>query len=312
MSHLTRYLAALILLTLTLACAPQTERAATPTPAPVQVTESAPEPTTAQSAPPTRTAPPAPTLTPSPSPSLPPLDPTFLVFPSLTPTPTVRVIYPLVRLELPGLMSKQVSPMRVRAYIDSAIIGATRIELIGEDGRLLSRKTLRTYPNQYSVPTYVSEEIEFEIRAAAELARLQVFTEDARGNILGLSAVHVFLLSVGKTENTPPALETDRVMLLEPRLGQEISADEVRVRGEMNPYNEMPVIVELTTLIGQVLISRVILLDPPDGKYHPFEISLPYSVREKTPARLIIRQADARIEGLIYLFSRQIELLPTQ
>lgn len=310
MSTLKRTLAALLLIPLLLACTPRawTARTPTPPPTPRTVTPSAHFPAAPQASEPVLL--PSATPTASATPLRPTLDPTYYVLPTLTPTPTPNAEKILIRLEVPGHMAKITSPFLVRAYMDPTILGVTNVELFGEDGRLLARKTTRTYPNQYNLPVYLPTTLDFEIRAAAEIGRVQVSAEDKGGNIIALTGVHVLLLSVGAADDTPAAILTERAALIEPVLGQQYTGGTVPVIGEMNPYNEKPVVLELTTLTGQVLGSRVLYFDPPDGSYQPFETTLNYTVREKTPARLIIRQADARIDGLIYLFSRQIELLP--
>jgi hypothetical protein len=47
-----------------------------------------------------------------------------------------------------------------------------------------------------------------------------------------------------------------------------------------------------------------------DGKYQQFTTVIPYQLAKKTPARLIIRQSDDRIDGLAYLFSIKLQISP--
>jgi hypothetical protein len=65
-------------------------------------------------------------------------------------------------------MSKVISPIDLRAFIESRLAGPTQVELYGEDGRLLYRKTLRTYSFD-GQDARLALMIPFEVHAAGEL-----------------------------------------------------------------------------------------------------------------------------------------------
>jgi hypothetical protein len=248
---------------------------------------------------------------PTETPTLPPIDPTYLNFPTDTPTPFPTPIPSdfLIHFQEPGPQSKVISPIKLVAYIYKTYVGVTRVELFGEDGRLMYRKVLRTYP-YVGVPTRLEVDVPYELRGAAESARLQVSTTDEFGRVQALYSVPLLLLSLGTPEINPVNEPRERIALAEPKNGQEISGGTIVVDGEMLPFNTAPVVIELVDEQGKVLASRVLFFLPPGETYQAFSTTVPYQIYARTPVRLIIHQEDQRIPGTIYIFSRELILNP--
>ncbi len=89
-------------------------------------------------------------VTPTPTASLTPtITPTFTLTPSPTPTatstPTQGPTAPLpsIRILSPGPLSKVISPIELKAYVQPGADNRYQIELLGEDGRLLYREVRR-------------------------------------------------------------------------------------------------------------------------------------------------------------------------
>jgi hypothetical protein len=226
-----------------------------------------------------------------------------------TPTPTITLTPTLdftsriqLRIASPGPLSRVISPIQFVAHIDPNYTGLTRVELIGEDGRELYRKVFRTYSN-IGYFTRVDEKVNFEIKGAAEIARLQISTYDARGNMLAFNSVRLMLFAVGENQPSPNYPAQERIGLRGLKREAEISGGVLNLEGEINPINDTPVIIELFDSDGRIIGARLLQLAPADGKYQQFTTSVPYQVSERTPARLVIRQSDDRISGLAYLFS---------
>jgi hypothetical protein len=247
--------------------------------------------------------------TPTETPVPPTIDPTYLNFPSATPTATLDPSRILLRIVSPGPMSKLVSPIEFIVHVSPDYAGTTSVELIGEDGTELYRKIFKTFSN-VGYYSRVDEKINFEIKGAAEVARLQVSTLDEKGRVKAFNSVRVLLQAVGENEFTPPYAVQDRVLLRYPEAGDEISGDNLPVTGEFQPATNQPLVFELVDVNGNVLGSRILQLEPADGKYQQFTTTIPYQVGKKTPARLIIRQSDDRIDGLAYLFSIKLQVGP--
>lgn len=237
------------------------------------------------------------------------LDPTYLNFPSVTPSATLDPSLILLRIVSPGPMSKVISPIEFVVHIAPEYTGATRIELIGEDGTELYRKVFKTFSN-IGYYTRVADKIDFEIKGAAEIGRLQISTSDSKGRILAFNSVRLLLQAVGENEFTPPFAIQDRVLLRYPQKADEISGGDLPVTGEFLPANDLPIILELIDTEGNVLASRILQIGPADGKYQPFTTTLPYQVSAKTSVRLVIRQSDDRIDGYAYLYSLKLSISP--
>lgn len=241
--------------------------------------------------PPTRT--PRPTLSPTPRPTF-----TITTIPGHEPA--------AIKIAAPGPMSKVVSPITLRMNIVSGESQKVQIDLFGEDGRLLSRnvKTVRT--SREGVDQSIK--IPFEIRAAAEVGRITVSTEDKAGRMQSLNSVRVLLLSSGNNAINPPGNPSEPVGVFSPRLKEEASGGVLNVRGDVWPFNLNPVIFELLGPDGKSLSLRILTVE----NIHPqlFETTLPYDVSEPTLARLTIRQEDDRISGTFYVYSQEILLNP--
>jgi hypothetical protein len=209
-------------------------------------------------------------------------------------------------------MSKVVSPLRLIAYVVPGANDRYQVELLGEDGRLLARKVEVHPAPAYSPWVYVALDIPFEIRAAAELARLQISTEDEFGLPKAVMSVHVLLQSGGRAVINPSGGTGERAWLNSPLAGSQITGGEVVVSGKFRPFNEEFFILELLDQNGKVIGTRLLelgLASEPDG-YIPFSTTVPYNVSTPTWARLALRQADPRITGLMYLHSLELTLNP--
>ncbi len=255
---------------------------------------------------PAATRTPASTQTATPAPPLPSIEPTFLYFLTITPTPTPEAGRAAVYLERPGPLSKVTSPIPVRAWVGTRTFGPTRVELIGEDGRLITRQSLRTL-NPWA---RIALDLPFEIRGASELARLQIITEARNGRVTGIGSAHVLLLSVGSADINGFSPSTEACLVVSPQPEAVITGGEVQVLGEMRPFNNLPVIFELWDADSRVLGTRIYVFGPADDSHQKFETSIPYRVAARTEAFLVVRQADDRIEGIRYLYSQPIILEP--
>ena len=241
------------------------------------------------------------------------ITPTNLKFPSKTPTetPTRELDSGLFLLQIisPGPMSKVISPVEFIVHIAPDYTGTTRIELIGEDGAELFRKIFKTY-SYIGYFTRVDEKIGFEIRGAAEIARLQISTFDIHGQMQAFNSVRLLLQGVGENEISTPTDIQDRLLLRYPNSEDEIAGGSLLVRGAFKPATALPLIIELIGEDGTVLGSRILQVDSSNGNYQEFSTNIPYQITKKVNARLVLRQSDDRIDGLSYLFSKPLILNP--
>ncbi|MEZ0395560.1 MAG: hypothetical protein ABWK53_03895 [Anaerolineales bacterium] len=226
-----------------------------------------------------------------------------------TPLPTPAPAEAAIQINIPGPLSKVTSPIYVRGYVIPGYNNRVRVELFGEDGRLLARQVTSVYTS--SAWAYLSVDLRFEIGAAGELGRLSISTEDRFGRLQALHSVHVLLLSEGEDQINPPEPPRERCLLSWPLPGGQVSGSILLVEGYFRPLNRQPLVIELVSETGQVIATRLVTVEPaPDDSYVPFAVDVPYLIEAPLWARLVVRQADDRIPGTMYLYSQEIALYP--
>ncbi len=246
----------------------------------------------------TQTATLAPTATASPTPS-----------PAATRAPTEipDIPLPAIRVLSPGPMSKVLSPIILKTYVQPGADGKILTELIGEDGRLLASDLFRR-ETILAEGAYIKKEIPFETRAAAELGRLQISTKDEFDRPLEIYSIHLLLLSDGKYDINRSDTAYPRAVFYSPEAEEEIFGGILYISGEYQSYNNLPVILELLDEDGKVLGLRNLSI--PAGNREIFETTINYKVNKPISARLILRQADEKFGGRIFLHSQALLLNP--
>jgi len=214
-----------------------------------------------------------------------------------------------IQILTPGPLSKVVSPIKLRTYIVPGFNHKARIELYGEDGRLLVREIV-ILPSGLTWSSYYRE-IPFEVHSAGELGRLTISTDDQFGRTVASTSVHLLLLSSGDEQINPPGNLKERCVLDFPTVGTIARGGRLTVAGSMRPFNDLPIVLELITEEKTVLGTRLVSVPPaPDDSYVRFSTDIPYTVSGPTRVLLIIFQADDRIGGQMYLFSQALILNP--
>lgn len=211
-----------------------------------------------------------------------------------------------IQIQSPGPMSKVTSPITLKMNIVAGSSEKAQIDLYGEDGRLLTRLTKKVPLSSDGV--YQQIKIPFEIRAAAEVARITVSTKDKQGRTQYLNSVRVLLISSGVNELTTPGDPSEPVGVFNPTKKQEATGGVLSVRGDVWPFNLNPILLELIGPDGTSLGLRILTVNQLTPQL--FETTIPYKVSEPTLARLSIRQDDDRISGLFYVYTQEILLNP--
>lgn len=202
------------------------------------------------------------------------------------------------------------TPLRVRAYVRPGEDNRVRIELFGEDGRLLVRKLLVYASSTETI--YIDDLLDFEIPGVAESARLQISTYDTYGRLIYLATQDMVLLNIGEPDITPPGLLDEPILLRQPRANQFIQGGSLLVTGLINPFNDQPLLIELVDRQGKVVGYRqaAVTIDP-NGGYTPFTVEIPYEVRRATYVSVTVKvYSNTRISGIIYVSAREILISP--
>jgi hypothetical protein len=249
---------------------------------------------------------PTPTLTFTPTNTQPPSQPTR----TPTPVPTAAIPSAAIQIRSPGPLSRIISPLQLQASVKPGLDGRVRVELLGEDGRLLVRKIINYGERKGYV--LVSEDLEFEISAAAETARLVISTYDTFSRLYALQAVDVILLSIGQDDVNPSGTDQEAVIVLEPLPNKLIQGGMLLVSGLSRLPGDAPLLIELVTSQGKVVGYRQAgVTNDPEGEYTTFSAEVPYRVEETTWVRMVIRQENGgRIPGVMYATSFEVLLSP--
>lgn len=234
--------------------------------------------------------------------------------PSKTPTITLTPVPPqaYLRIAKPGPLSKIASPIRIEMGLTPGDDGMLYIDLVGEDGRYITRE-VADYRNFINKQIYTVHEISFEIPGAAETARLILSVRDRYGRTIALSSVDLVLVQMGDNIINPEAFPQEPFLIRSPKADDIITGGIVHLSAVARPLNNNPLIIELVNETGGAIASRILQVDPPIGNlsHTPFEIDIPYQISNTTRARLTIHQvSDGRLPGTIALNSIALTLKP--
>lgn len=232
-------------------------------------------------------------------------------------TPTVEpgfVDFAQIHFLSPGPMSSLVSPINLQVILIAGESEIVQVDLLGEDGRVLSRVLERVKRNLAG--NYRSFELSYEIRAVSEKGYIRISSKDDHGRIQALNTMPVLLYSIGSSQITPTGnMIYERVLFEGLKDGDEILGGVLNLKGRFWPFNEQPVILELTLPDGEVVSSRILDFQGIDTQ--EFETTLPYKVTEPTLARLSIRQdnpditiSDPELNKYIYIYTTEVMLYP--
>ena len=267
------------------------------------------------------TAPPAATAAVTASPTMPPGTPTPTAYPialpSATPTPpptlgTPGEGYAILQILQPGMDSRVTSPITAQFAVQTGYTDAVRIELVGEDGAVLYRRIIRLDEDQPPHGLlYLNMEIPFEVRATAEVGRLQISAKDEFGRPLAQNAVPLALLSVGNAQVSYRTADHAPILLKDPRPYQHVEGGQVMILGKALPTGASAIEGRLIDFRGKVLAyATAPLSTPAEDGYALFAMSIPYNVNEATRVRLIVQESGLVPPGLAYLVSMPITIAP--
>lgn len=197
--------------------------------------------------------------------------------------------------------------MRIVANLVPGTDQVFRVDLLGEDARLLSSKVL-TYSGERVT---WSSTLEFEIAAAAETARLLIVTQDEYGRTQALGSTEIILLSVGTANSFEATDLRERVYIQVPQSESVIEGGTLQVSGKARSNPLMNLYVELIDQNGKVVGQRTIGMQQVPGEdYANFSGEIPYLVTQETPVRLTVYESASRIPGYTHISSILIVLAP--
>jgi len=230
-----------------------------------------------------------------------------------SPGPTAISDIPNAEIEIRnlGALSKVASPLPIYAYLRPGAGGKVRIELLGEDGRVLTRliKTFSSLPPR--AWAVMQTEIEYEIAANAESGRLQISVEDENGRTTALNYVPLILMSIGDPDIIPPIDVLAPIVIQQPTRRSLIQGGVVLVSGIARPGSDQPLVAKLIAADGSEVGMRLVSVDNPiQNGYGSFTAEIPYSVEKTTPVLLVITEGRRGLNDIIHLTSQEIMVSP--
>lgn len=274
---------------------------------------------------------PAATVTRSPTPSLTPsatrtrrpavtptasVSPTPTVSPTSTrtstPEPPEEIPFAVVQIVQPAHLSKVVSPIEMYAYLPPGEDGRIRVELTGEDGRVLYRQVFLYPEASAGSRVKLNAEIPFGITAVSEIGRLTVRINDAYGRLKALSSVDLVLLSEGQNDLNPPGDLLEEIVIQQPTVKSLIQGNSVLVSGLARTADDQPLLVELIAPDGRLIGSRLAGITPrEDGDGHRlFAAEVPFSVDSPTWVRITVTDRSGRLPSPRHVSSVEVLLAP--
>ncbi len=251
------------------------------------------------------------TPTPSPTALLITADPASATpAPSETPLPPVQIPYATIQIIQPGALSRVITPIQLHAFLVPGAQGKARVELFGEDGRLIYRKIFAfDAPTGAQVNLYA--DLDFEINEVAETARLVISTMDEYGRLIALTSEDLILLSVGPSDINPPGDLLAPIVIQQPQPKTLIQGGKLVVSGLVRTNSQLPLLVELIATNGKVVGSRLAgVAEGPQSGHRLFAGEIPYQVTSPTWVRVTVSERNGHSPGVTQLTSVEVLLSP--
>jgi len=225
-----------------------------------------------------------------------------------TPFPPPTIPYAPIQILNPGTLSKVTSPIELHAFMLPGDAGRARVELFGEDGRLMYRK-LFIFSSPAGVQTNLVTEIDFEIKGVAETATLVISTDDWYGRIKALSSEDLILLSLGDSDINPPGDHLASIIFQEPTPNILIQGGTFVVSGLVRTATDLPLLIELITTDGKVIGNRLAGIAPGQaGQHRIFAAEINYKVDSPTWVRVTASEWNKWLTGKATLASVEVLL----
>jgi hypothetical protein len=252
-----------------------------------------------------------PTTTSTPTPSATPTN-TPTVTPTPTPEPPDEIPFAAVQIIRPSALSKVSSPIELYTFLQPGDDGRIRVELTGEDGRLLYRQVFVYTETPPGARVKLNASLDFEIIAVAETARLSVSIYDEHERLKALSTVDLVLLREGESEFNQPGDTMENIYIQQPRIKSLVQGDSVLVSGLARTGDNEPLRVELIAADGRVVGTRLAGIAPmePDGGHRLFAADVPYAVSSPTWVRVTVTDFSGRLPGPRHISTVEILLSP--
>jgi hypothetical protein len=248
--------------------------------------------------------------------------PTQTQIPTITSTPTPNyTVSPLslgeipfatVQIVHPSSLSKVISPIELYTFVAPGGDERIRVELTGEDGRLLYRQVFLFTDTPAGARIHLNAKVAFEIIGVSETARLTVSVNDEYERLRSLASVDLVLLADGQADLNTTGDLLEEIFIQQPTIKSLVQGENVLVSGLARTGDDQPLLVELVTTDGRIIGTRLAGIAPlqEDGSHRLFAAEVPFSVSSPTWVRLRVSDRSGRLPGMKHVSSVEILLSP--
>jgi hypothetical protein len=221
---------------------------------------------------------------------------------------SAQPVQPIIILS-PGGHSVVTAPIHVTGLVHPGEGALVRVTLVDQQQNLLTRQVLRVNGSYHEAVEFTAE-LAFEIPVESSTAFLTVVTLDHVNRPIAMRSVPLTLQSSGEL-SIEPQLSTDPWLAVnQPKPGAIINDSPIIVAGTVSPINDRPVIFELITDRGSVIVTRQMAVETV-GEMVAFEMPLPYSPSSRIrDIRLVIRQSSGIAGVNVILDSLPLTIVP--
>jgi hypothetical protein len=211
----------------------------------------------------------------------------------------------------PGPGSSVTSPFRVRGWAGPSWNGRVEINLIGEDGRLITSSVAYLLAIPGNAGLFTSE-VEFETPLVAEAARLEVsiFGIDDR-ELDHMASVDVILLSIGSPLVHETIHSPEKLHIYYPETFDTIRGGITQVRGIGWLDTEGPLYIEVLDQDGNVVgATKAEIESEEGGATGAFTAEIQYQIDAPQRGRIAVYEPSDTIPGILHYASVFVNLRP--
>ena len=225
--------------------------------------------------------------------------------------PSVAVSLEEISIFSPGPGSSVTNPIRVSGFGGPSQTDRVHVELIGEDGRVISRG----YTFLYVLPGNAGQfyaDVPFETSLVAEQAWLVVRSfEERYGELRHLTTQEIVLLSAGSPKIYPAIRGAEKISIFRPRSESIVEGGRVLVQGAGWTDREGSFGVEIKDRLGNVLGSASAHVEAGTyGQLGPFTVEVDYVTPFPQWARVAVSEWSDSHPGLVHYNSVEVWLRP--
>jgi hypothetical protein len=194
---------------------------------------------------------------------------------------------------------------------NTLVEGPFRLELLGQDGRMLFRQVWAA-PVKEENPALQRLPVNFEIPAAQEPGRLVFSVLDQNGRLQAVDSLDLVLQAIQVDTRLAALRNPESLEIQTPNPGIRVNGGTVLVSGRLHANRELPLKVVLVAEDGKVVGQRVAAVQSSDanGGTWQFSANVPYQVSEMTPVRIQVIQSGEPVSRVKLLASVLVDLTP--